>query len=97
MPSRPVLRMRFRIMKLPDLTFRPLGRSKCGVLLMLKPSARNSKFIFSVIWNFRNTPRSMFTRPGPRTLFGPHVPKRGPVGCANAPGSIQSALPPCLT
>lgn len=39
MPSRPVLLMRFRIMNAPLVTLRELGRSKCGVFVMLKPSA----------------------------------------------------------
>ena len=31
MPSRPVLRMRFRIMNVPEFTFQLFRRSKCGV------------------------------------------------------------------
>ena len=56
MPSRPVLRMRFRIMNVPEVTLRLFGRSKCGVLVMLKPSARNSKVVFSLSRNLWKTP-----------------------------------------
>ena len=49
MPSRPVLLMRFRIMNAPRVTFRSFGLSKCGVFVMLKPSALTCNSSFSVI------------------------------------------------
>lgn len=96
-PSRPVFRIRFRVMKLLELAFQLFGRSKCGVLVMLKPSARNCSSVFSVIWNLRMTPRSRLNSPGPRSLFGPHMPKRSPLGCTNASASIQTRLASALT
>src|SRR5881396_3093287 len=52
------------------------GLLKCGVLVMLAASARNSISVFSDNWNFRNRPASKLPKPGPRRVFRPLLPKR---------------------
>src|SRR4051794_13470568 len=72
------------------------GFAKCGVLLKLNDSARNCRLIFSVALKVRKRLKSAFTTPGPRMVFRPTVPKRTPVGRANAVVSNHVPSSPTL-
>jgi hypothetical protein len=57
-------------MKLPLLAF-PEGLLKCGVLVELNASARNSTFSLSRGVKLRNSPKFRLTTPGPRRMVRP--------------------------
>ena len=72
--------------ELQELMF-AAGFMKCGVLETFEASARNSRLNRSLIGKRRNSPRSRFTAPGPRSRLRPALPYRTPTGAANAVGS----------
>ena len=82
-PSRPVLIIPKACINDPLVTF-PVGLEWCGVLARLNISARKLSANFSLRANLRSTPKSALTKPGPRRLFVPQVPKRPVGGAAKA-------------
>src|SRR5690242_15403024 len=65
------------------------GLLKCGVLVRLKASARNSIDVFSVSGIIRKSEASRFTRSGPVSMLRPTLPKLVPLGAENGVTSNQ--------
>src|SRR5437870_2790763 len=59
---------------LADSNIRELGWSQLTLFSRLKPSARNCRFMRSVILVFLTSPKSTFDRPGPIRMFRPALP-----------------------
>ena len=68
----------------------PFGSFSGGVLLTLKASARNSKFILSVTRKVLPSMTSAFWRPGPRTGLRELLPMKNGPAAANAVLSNQA-------
>ena len=71
------------------------GALKCGVLVRLNASARNSRLNRSPNLKPRYRLRSVLTAPGARRMFRPVLPKRAVVTGANEEGrSMEHPGPP---
>ena len=71
------------------------GRPRFTLLKMLKPSARNSTLVASVILNFLKTDRSVWKNDGPRRLLRPTFPNCPSGALAHgAPGPIPAENQP---
>ena len=73
---------------LKSLKFRA-GGAKLGWLVKLKNSARKSKKLFSVTWNFFPTPKSQLAKPGARMTPTGEFPNVPSAALAKAEGVIQ--------
>ena len=67
----------------PPLTF-SFGSPKVAVFVRLNASARNCSFIRSVMTKLRETERSRYLSPGPRSMLRPALPNAPGAGMLNA-------------
>src|SRR5688572_2985437 len=99
-PSRPLLAVFVMMPKLAGFEAFPDGLAKCAVLVRLKISRRSWSVLAPPSANCRNTLMSKLTKPGPRIVLYPLLPKRASVTGRNADVSnhgLPVPMPPRIS